>query len=60
MKTIRGFLPLIVLLGSVPLLQAQGSFDLAIGFGSVRDKATGLGIRRSALCKATLFHSATI
>jgi len=48
-KTIRGFLPLIVLLGSVPLLQAQGSFDLAIGFGSVRDKATGLGIRRSAL-----------
>ena len=44
MKHIRTFLPLILLLGSVPLLQAQGSFDVAIGFGSVHDKATGRGI----------------
>ncbi len=44
MKPIRTFLPLILLLGSVPLLQAQGSFDVALGFGSVHDKATGLGI----------------
>ena len=51
MKTIRAFLPLIMLLGWAPLLQAQGSFDLAIGFGSVRDKATGLGIE-SERCKA--------
>jgi len=43
-KHIRTFLPLILLLGSVPLLQAQGSFDVAVGFGSVHDKATGLGI----------------
>jgi len=43
-KHIRTFLPLILLLGSVPLLQAQGSFDLAVGFGSVHDKATGGGI----------------
>jgi len=43
-KPIRTFLPLILLLGSVPLLHAQGSFDVAVGFGSVHDKATGLGI----------------
>lgn len=44
MKHIRTFLPLILLLGSVPLLRAQGSFDVALGFGSVRDKATGMGL----------------
>jgi hypothetical protein len=43
-KPIRTFLPLILLLGSVPLLRAQGSFDVALGFGSVYDKATGLGL----------------
>ncbi len=44
MKHIRTFLPLILLLGSVPLLQAQGSFDVAVGFGSVHDKANRFGI----------------
>ena len=48
MKAIRAFLPLILLLGSVPLLQAQGSFDLALGFGSARDKATGSGIENAS------------
>jgi hypothetical protein len=43
-KQIRAFLPLIVLLGRVPLLQAQGPFDVAIGFGSYHDTATGKGI----------------
>jgi hypothetical protein len=43
-KPIRTFLPLILLLGSVPLLRAQGSFDVALGFGSVHDKATGMGL----------------
>ena len=52
MKPIRTFLPLILLLGSVPLLQAQGSFDVAIGFGSVHDKATGLGIENASSLNA--------
>ena len=48
MKQIRAFLPLILLLGWVPLLHAQGSFDLALGFGSARDKATGSGIENAS------------
>ena len=52
MKRIRAFLPLILLLGSVPLLQAQGSFDVALGFGSVHDKATGLGIENASSLNA--------
>jgi hypothetical protein len=48
----RAFLPLILLLGSVPLLQAQGSFDVALGFGSVHDKATGLGIENASSLNA--------
>jgi hypothetical protein len=51
-KRIRAFLPLILLLGSVPLLQAQGSFDVALGFGSVHDKATGLGIENASSLNA--------
>jgi len=47
-KPIRVLLPIILLLGSVPLLQAQGSFDVAIGFGSAHDKATGLGIENAS------------
>jgi hypothetical protein len=43
---------LILLLGSVPLLQAQGSFDLALGFGSARDKATGAGIENASSLNA--------
>jgi len=52
-KPIRTFLPLILLLGSVPLLQAQGSFDVAVGFGSVHDKATGLGIDSASFSSCT-------
>jgi hypothetical protein len=56
-KPIRTFLPLILLLGSVPLLRAQGSFDVALGFGSVHDKATGLGIENASSLNA--FYSCT-
>jgi hypothetical protein len=63
-KQIRPFLPLILLLGSAPLLCAQGSFDVALGFGTAHAKATGLGIDQNTLnscapsatdltCKAT-------
>jgi len=47
-KRIGAFLPLILLLGSVPLLQAQGPFNVAIGFGSAYDKATGTGIESAS------------
>ncbi|MGB7593720.1 MAG: outer membrane beta-barrel protein [Terriglobia bacterium] len=59
MKHIRTFLPLILLLGSVPLLQAQGSFDVAVGFGSVHDKATGLGIDNVTFGSCTPSSTAT-
>jgi hypothetical protein len=58
-KHIRTFLPLILLLGSVPLLQAQGSFDVAVGFGSVHDKATGLGIDKVTFGSCTPSSTAT-
>jgi hypothetical protein len=58
-KHIRTFLPLILLLGSVPLLQAQGSFDVAVGFGSVHDKATGLGIDNVTFGSCTPSSTAT-
>jgi hypothetical protein len=48
-KRIGASLPLILLLGAVPLLQAQGPFNVAIGFGSVHDKATGSGIDPNTL-----------
>jgi hypothetical protein len=51
-KHIRTFLPLLLLLGSVPLLQAQGSFDVAIGFGTAHDKATGSGIENGSSVNA--------
>ena len=59
MKPIRTFLPLILLLGSVPLLRAQGSFDVAVGFGSVHDKATGLGIDNVSFGSCTPSSTAT-
>jgi hypothetical protein len=58
-KPIRTFLPLILLLGSVPLLRAQGSFDVAVGFGSVHDKATGLGIDNVSFGSCTPSSTAT-
>jgi hypothetical protein len=56
-KQIRAFLPLILLLGSVPLLQAQGPYNVAIGFGSVHDSATGTGIENAS--SANEFGSCT-
>jgi hypothetical protein len=45
-KPICRYLPfaLALLVVSVPLARAQGSFDLALGFGTNHDKATGSGI----------------
>jgi hypothetical protein len=43
-KNIGRFLPLFLLVGSVPLASAQGVFNVSVGFGSARDSATGLGI----------------
>jgi len=38
------YLPFALLLFCAPLARAQSSFDVAMGFGTQRDKATGLGI----------------
>jgi len=63
-KRIYRYLPFALLLFCTPLLRAQGSFDVALGFGTQRAKATGLGIdsntfatcipsSSSATCEAT-------
>ncbi len=44
MKRIYTYLPLVLLLACAPLARAQGSFDLALGFGTQHAKATGTGI----------------
>ena len=44
MKRIYTYLPLVLLLAWAPLARAQGSFDLALGFGTQHAKATGTGI----------------
>lgn len=44
MKRIYTYLPLVLLLACAPLARAQGSFDLALGFGTQHAKATGSGI----------------
>jgi len=43
-KRIYRYLPLVLVLSCAPLLRAQGSFDLALGFGTQHAKATGAGI----------------
>jgi outer membrane protein with beta-barrel domain len=43
-KRIYTYLPLVLLLAWAPLARAQGSFDLALGFGTQHAKATGTGI----------------
>jgi hypothetical protein len=43
-KRIYTYLPLVLLLACAPLARAQGSFDLALGFGTQHAKATGSGI----------------
>ncbi len=62
MKRIYTYLPLVLLLACAPLARAQGSFDLALGFGTQHAKATGDGIdvntfepcpQASATCELT-------
>jgi hypothetical protein len=43
-KRICRYLPFALLFFCAPLLRAQGSFDVAMGFGTERAKATGTGI----------------
>jgi hypothetical protein len=43
-KRIYPYFAFALLLFCVPLARAQGSFDVALGFGTQHDKATGLGI----------------
>jgi len=38
------YLTIVLLLSCAPLAHGQGSFDVALGFGTQRDTATGLGI----------------
>jgi len=46
-KRIYSYLPVVLLLTCAPLARAQGSFDLALGFGTQHAKATGAGIDES-------------
>jgi len=48
-KRIYTYLPLVLLLACAPLARAQGSFDLALGFGTQHAKATGAGIDENTL-----------
>jgi len=43
-KRMYWYLPFVLLLSCAPLARAQGSFDLALGFGTQHAKATGTGI----------------
>ena len=55
MKPIFRYLPFAfaLLLFCAPLVHAQGSFDLALGFGTNHDQATGLGIDPSSFNSCT-------
>ena len=53
MKRICRYLPFALVLSCAPLAWAQGSFDVALGFGTARDKATGLGIDSSTFLSCT-------
>jgi len=53
-KRIYSCLPFVLLLSCVPLARAQGSFDLGLGFGTERAKATGTGIDPTSLGPCTL------
>jgi hypothetical protein len=52
-KRICRYLPFALLLVCAPLARAQGSFDLALGFGTVHDKATGAGIDPNTFLSCT-------
>jgi len=43
-KRVYSYLPFLLLLCCAPLARAQGSFDVALGFGTQHAKATGTGI----------------
>lgn len=47
MKRIYRYLPFVLVLFCAPLVRAQGSFDVALGFGTQHAKATGTGIDSS-------------
>ena len=49
MKRIYRYLPFVLVLSCAPLARAQGSFDVALGFGTERAKATGTGIDENTL-----------
>ena len=53
MKRIYRYLPFVLVLSCAPLARAQGSFDVALGFGTQRDKATGSGIDQSTFLPCT-------
>jgi hypothetical protein len=53
-KRIICYLAFAVLFLGSPLLRAQGSFDVALGFGTNHDKATGLGIDPSNFNSCTI------
>jgi hypothetical protein len=58
-KRICRYLPFALLLFCAPLARAQNSFDLALGFGTARDKATGLGIDVNTFLSCTPSPAAT-
>ena len=59
MNRIYRYLPILLLLSCVPLARAQGSFDVAVGFGTQRVKATGYGIDEDTLYQCTPSSSST-
>jgi hypothetical protein len=58
-KQIYRYLPFALVLFCAPLAHAQGSFDVALGFGTARDKATGLGIDSTTFLSCTPSPTAT-
>jgi hypothetical protein len=52
-KRIYRYLPLVLVLSYAPLAHAQGSFDLALGFGTQHAKATGTGIDPNTFASCT-------
>jgi len=59
-KRIYRYLPLVFLFSCAALANAQGSFDVALGFGTQRNSASGLGINLSNLGTCTPGPSSTV
>lgn len=53
------YLRFVLLLVCVPLAHAQNSFDVGLGFGTFRDKATGAGIDTNSFASCTPATDAT-